>query len=381
MRILILDTNYEAFMHEFWAKNPDLPAQGYERAWRVLIDECFGTADFYSHNLRSLGHEAQEVIANDFTLQSLWARENGVELPPDSTHFRWTRRRKIVPWVRRERSQNWMSAILRAQFEAMAPDVVYVQDLHAADVGLLGEWKKRGAFIAGQIASPLATRDLSVYDVVFSSFPHFEPVLRACKTRFRYFKIGFESRVLEKLGAQESGPIFDAAFGGGLSAAHSQRTQFLESVARAVPLDVWGYGAETLAGDSPLLARHHGTAWGLEMYRVLRDAKISLNIHIDVAQNNANNMRLYEATGVGSLLLTDQKDNLGEIFEVGTEVVAYENAEDCIEKLRYLLEHETQRAAIALAGQNRTLKDHSYARRMEELSQMLAEEIGISNPK
>ena len=36
------------------------------------------------------------------------------------------------------------------------------------------------------------------------------------------------------------------------------------------------------------------------MYRVLRQSKIALNRHSDVAEDHANNMRLYEATGVGT---------------------------------------------------------------------------------
>ena len=40
------------------------------------------------------------------------------------------------------------------------------------------------------------------------------------------------------------------------------------------------------------------------MYNILSRSKISFNRHINVAENNANNMRLYEATGMGSLLLT-----------------------------------------------------------------------------
>ena len=40
------------------------------------------------------------------------------------------------------------------------------------------------------------------------------------------------------------------------------------------------------------------------MYKILGRSKISFNRHINTAENNANNMRLYEATGMGSLLLT-----------------------------------------------------------------------------
>ena len=50
------------------------------------------------------------------------------------------------------------------------------------------------------------------------------------------------------------------------------------------------------------------------MYNILSRTKISFNRHINVAENNANNMRLYEATGMGSLLLTDKKDNLMKTF-------------------------------------------------------------------
>ena len=46
-----------------------------------------------------------------------------------------------------------------------------------------------------------------------------------------------------------------------------------------------------------------------------------------MAKSYANNMRLYEATGVGALLVTDWKENLGEMFEPGKEVVAYRSPE------------------------------------------------------
>ena len=62
-------------------------------------------------------------------------------------------------------------------------------------------------------------------------------------------------------------------------------------------------------------------------------------------------MRLYEATGVGSLLITDQKDNLGELFEVGKEVVAYSSIEEAAELIRYYLDHPDEASEIARAGQ------------------------------
>lgn len=82
-------------------------------------------------------------------------------------------------------------------------------------------------------------------------------------------------------------------------------------------------------------------------------------------------MRLYEATGVGSLLITDSKDNLGEIFEVGKEVVAYSSPQEAAELIRYYIEHPDEADLIAKAGQARTLKDHTYKSRMNQLMPIL----------
>jgi spore maturation protein CgeB len=82
-------------------------------------------------------------------------------------------------------------------------------------------------------------------------------------------------------------------------------------------------------------------------------------------------MRLYEATGVGSLLLTNEGSNLTELFQPGSEVVTYADVDDLVEKARHYLAHEDERRTIAAAGQARTLRDHTYEVRMRELAEIL----------
>ena len=107
------------------------------------------------------------------------------------------------------------------------------------------------------------------------------------------------------------------------------------------------------------------------MYEVLARSRISLNRHIDVAEGHANNMRLFETTGVGALLVTEAAPNLSELFVPGEEVVAYENEDDLVEKLEHYLENDDERVTIAAAGQRRTLADHTYRQLMRELAPML----------
>ena len=369
MRFLIADTYYPAFLGDFYAARPALAFQPYTRQWRALMEECFGTADFYSVHLRALGHEAEEVVPNCEPMQRQWAKENNVvfdETPQVSLHFR----RRIVPWLRRAPRHDWLFTILEAQVRAQKPDIFYVQDMHALPAFFLRAIRPHVRKIVGQIASPtLPGADFRDYDLVLTSFPHFVQRFRQGGLKSEYLPLCFEPKVLARLTRT---PLVDTAFVGGLSAAHSRRVRFLETIAEAHPLDFWGYGTGNLDADSPLRRHDHGSAWGLGMYQALYNAKISLNLHIDAAENNANNMRLYESTGVGTLLLTDAKDNLPTLFTPGTEVAVYHSAEECAEMLGYYLAYDAEREAVAAAGQARTLKQHTYTQRIMELVDILS---------
>ncbi len=375
MNFLIADTYYPAFLRDFYAARPELSGQPYASQWRTLMDECFGTADFYSTHLRELGHEAEEVVPNCEPMQRAWVAENGVTLD-ESLRYSWRLRRKVLPWVSRAPRDDWSFTVLEAQIRAHRPDVLYVQDMHALPPFFLQAVRPYVKRIVGQIASPPhPDADFRDYDLILTSFPHFVDRFRREGLKSEYFRIGFEPKVLERLTRT---PPTSVAFIGGLSPAHTRRVQFLEAIARAHPLDFWGYGTDCLAVGSPLRAHLHGDAWGLAMYQALHNAKISLNLHIDASENNANNMRLYESTGVGTLLLTDAKDNLHTLFEPGREVAVYHSTEECIELIGYYLSHESERHSVAAAGQARTLREHTYTHRMRELLAILSDRLGVT---
>jgi spore maturation protein CgeB len=107
------------------------------------------------------------------------------------------------------------------------------------------------------------------------------------------------------------------------------------------------------------------------MYKVLAQSKIVLNRHISASCGYANNMRLYEATGMGTMLITDKKKNLNDLFEVEKEVVDYESAKDLRDKIYYYLKNDKERERIAEAGQKRTLSEHTYLERMRDLIRII----------
>ncbi|OWY27293.1 CgeB family protein [Herbaspirillum robiniae] len=373
MRIALLDTYYPRFLAANYATHPELADKPFPEQRQNLLKQVFGTSDFYSRHLQAMGHDAQDLIVNCTPLQQTWARTHDVSYSALALKLpqRLLRLPVIGPWLS---ALPGLVEIAVAQIKAMQPDVLYCQDLWFLPPQKLAELRPFVKLIVGQIASPLPPEAyLKGYDLILTSFPHFVPRLRAMGIASEYFRIGFDTRVLELLGTVERN--IDASFVGGISRHHGKALPMLEYLARNTPIEFFGYGAGSLAQASPVRARHHGEVWGLDMYRALARSRVTLNRHINVAENNANNMRLYEATGVGTLLITDHKDNLGELFEVGKEVVAYSTPTEAAELIRYYIAHPDEAAEIARAGQARTLREHTYQRRMEELVPILEQHL------
>ena len=80
------------------------------------------------------------------------------------------------------------------------------------------------------------------------------------------------------------------------------------------------------------------------------------------------------------MLMTDWKPNLSNVFRLDDEVVAYRSTAECIEKARWLLDHPEARAAIARAGQARTLHEHTYFHRAHHVDEIIKAALGkLSN--
>jgi spore maturation protein CgeB len=129
-----------------------------------------------------------------------------------------------------------------------------------------------------------------------------------------------------------------------------------------------------------LIKQNNPPVFGVDMLNLFRESKIVLNFHIGVAGEYAGNMRMFEVTGVGSCLLTDNKKNMSDLFVTDEEVVVYDNEEDCVAKVKWLLDHEDERKKIALAGQQRTLKYHTVANRCQSIIEIMNTELKNSNP-
>ena len=374
MKITIVDTYYPAFLASHYQTLPENRAMPYEEQLRSLLDCVFGTSDFYSRHLNTLGCEAQDLVVNCVPLQQAWAKAN--KLPLSNLALKVPHRLFRLPVIGKLLADlPGLMDVAIAQIKSAKPDVLYCQDLSFFPAKVLRDLKQHVRLIVGQIACPLPPESfLKGYDLILTSFPHFVGRLQSLGVKSEYFRIGFDDRVLSLLG--EVGRDIGFSFVGGISRHHGGAIPLLEHLAEQTDIRVFGYGADSLAPGSPILQRHGGEVWGVDMYRALARSRVTLNRHINVAESNANNMRLYEATGVGAMLLTDRKDNLHELFDIGREVVTYSSKEEAVALARHYHDHPDEAAEIAKAGQARTLREHTYAHRMQELVPILKRHLG-----
>lgn len=413
MRLQKISSYYLAYLKRFYTERPKLAAEPYSVQHAALMNDCIGISNFWTEALGQLGFETDEIIANAEPLQKCWAEENGATVNED----------------------NWLLEIVRAQVKAFRPEVLIVADYVTFSAEFIRSLRAECSsirLVIGWCSAPY--KDASVFhgfDLILSCIPEMVAHFRQMGHRCFHLNHAFAPAILEKIDTRAEASIAFSFLGSIVKRDdyHNERERLLLALIQKTPLEIWSdisqlslaerggavarqvaydavqmarrvgvpqgllkgvpfvqrvAGWETRPGqpeevDERIVRRAHPPVFGLQMYQQLQQSKVTLNTHIDISPRCASNMRLYEATGVGACLLTDWKENLSELFEPEIEVVSYRSTEECIEKARYLLEHEDERKAIAAAGQRRTLRDHTYAHRAEQISAFIHEYFNQGN--
>ncbi|TVX87182.1 CgeB family protein [Paenibacillus agilis] len=126
----------------------------------------------------------------------------------------------------------------------------------------------------------------------------------------------------------------------------------------SIKLDLW-------MGPKETAEFYNSSKIVINMHRTHDDTTVNQNSNQILA--TSPNPRTFEINGCGTLQLTDIRSDLAQFYVPGVELVTYESPADLLEKAVYYLTHEEERREIALRGLARTLKDHSYAKRIQQL--------------
>lgn len=149
---------------------------------------------------------------------------------------------------------------------------------------------------------------------------------------------------------------------------HPTRGVLVDRLLRdGVPLRIFGGAVARWIRTPALMAAHTGDYLARERKAErFRGARVVLN-NLHPAEFAGMNCRLFEACGVGALVLTEARDGLGEAYRVGTEVETFDSYDELKEKLNWFLADRNRGQDIADAAARRSHSEHTYEHRISEL--------------
>jgi len=108
-----------------------------------------------------------------------------------------------------------------------------------------------------------------------------------------------------------------------VGSAHGGRRRYIEAlIAMGIHVECFGHGWE------------HGPVTADEMYTIFNSSAISLNFANSRGKNQIK-ARTFEVPGAGGFLLTDAAPGIEEFFELGEEIVCFQDIPDLAEKIRF----------------------------------------------
>jgi len=397
IRLIKISTYYRDFLNDYYHRNPEVKNLDYSGQYSHLMGQYNSWSDNYGQLLAKKGMETMEVIANALPMQKAWINENG--LKDDFS----------------------IEDIVNKQIEYFKPDVVYFQDSITFSGRFINSLRKKNPSIRliignlGSLFSSGQVDDFKEFDFMTVCAPVIaENLNNHGINNTIVIPHAFDGRILEKINDSNPYPQTDLIFTGSIlpgAGFHTRRLKIIESLIKEkVNLDYYGVlpdnsfigllkrkasysaahffdyiGMKVITDSFPLILKGRGHTtmpkktkissklqkiakpplFGLEMFKALSNAKMGFNIHADFSGDYAINMRMYETTGVGTCLITDMKKDLHKYFDIYNEVVTFSSVDECVEKVKYLVNNPQECSKIAANGQKRTLKEHNFESRVD----------------
>lgn len=389
MKVLFISYCYDTYWRQLYRAHYELRNMPYSTQSEAVIKDHFMFYGVYPYYLSSLGYECEEFFYNIEPLQQTWSKENGIE------------------WI----GSSYIQRNTLEKLRQFKPDIVFITGTEFG-ISWLSAARKACPSIRlfvrwCAISVPVAS--LRGYDLILTSTRGLEHKMRDGGLNVERLPFAFDPRILDEIKNRGEKNI-PLSFIGQINFSkgfHLNRAQiisrlidedlitpfiqrpislkyelYLRTIRRArLMTSHFGLTAAAVA-SWPVIGRHlatddyvdlsiarkiarktQGPRYGLEMYRALARSLATFNIHIDAAGDYVGNVRMYEATGVGTCLLTDWKKDLKEFFEIDSETVAYSCADEAVEKARWLAQNPRECMAIGDAAQKRVLREHTYEHR------------------
>ncbi|AAK80135.1 spore maturation protein CgeB [Clostridium acetobutylicum] len=201
------------------------------------------------------------------------------------------------------------------------------------------------------------------------------------KAIVKYKELGYENIIFSQWACNQYNYFkrdipfkYDVSFVG---QPHSNRREIINKLKqKGIEVACFGYGWNEKDPNSSRISQD-------SMIDVFNSSKINLNLsnssHLDAPQQIKG--RNFEVPACGAFILTSDVEGLSHYYEIGKEVVVYSSFDDMVDKIKYFLINEEKRRTIANAGYIRTIKEHTYENRLNDIFKIVLKDGKDTNKK
>lgn len=158
-----------------------------------------------------------------------------------------------------------------------------------------------------------------------------------------------------------------------IGSAYGDRGRWIKALAdRGIDVECYGYGWP------------NGPVASGEIADIIRDSLISLNFsgsgvvlrNMRPCRDRQIKARVFEVPGAGGLLLTERAEGIDRFYSVGKEILVFDRVDDLAGTIKRILADREMRDMIAERGYRRTVAEHTYEHRFQEIFSLAARIVG-----
>ncbi len=365
IKILYYSSVYHELIKNFENTTKNLSDLSFNDHTNIFMEFSRGQEFSYKYYLNEIGYDVNVIYYNYDKLQKKWASE-----------------KKIL------NSNSYQ--ILEEQIKKIKPTIIYFQNIFLLNNDFFLEIKKKFPFvklIICWVCSPFSKKQYEIIrnsDLVFTCNHGFLNSLLKLNKRTVKIDHAFD----ERNSFNGINRTIDLSFNGSIVCNknfHLNRFETLYYLNKKIPnfniyskiyykMNFFNFlNLNKLIKFYSLKKKIKEPKYGKEYLMQLHKSKICFNSHLDI-DNFSGNMRLFEGTGSGCLMITNYTTDLKNHFN-DDEIISYSSKEDALEKIKYFLDNPKEIVNISTRGRNKTHKNHSYRTRVNKINEILIKYI------
>jgi spore maturation protein CgeB len=360
----------------------ELESLDYEKYYHWLMAQRLGLSDHLTYFLNQAGWQAREYLPGDRILArklSASGEISGRKMIGLKAALKQAAGTSLKDLLHLRLHLGWekqrLECLMENYIETFRPDVIFVREPCHLDGRFFNRFRKKcviAGFIACNTNHPI-NWDAHRHDLLFTLTPEYVNFFKVQGIETHLLEYGVDERIAREVA--DLPKIHDCTFVGYLGTqTQTHKTRLMDAVATSMDFKWWGVKGTELAKFPALERSWQGETAGIDMLRIYKQSRMVLNDYVDMAAGVNVNMRTKEVMNVGSMLLTRRASNI-EVLEREGALATFGDAEECLGKIRYYLDHEKEREAIAAKGLQLAMREFNYRDISAKLMQVLESKV------